>query len=249
MRQIVYWVQADAGQTYENEGHIRVNTNFNGTASKATYILRPPPRAPSQRMLSDITHDPNLIFRIHALFVWLLRTANSAIHETLYDALPTEEQTIQQERKGQRTFTKRESFAQMPLILVDLIPSAFAKRRTRTLIPSTNMMDTQNSVLLASTLTNTNEHSPNFHELFLDEDDEEDDYDSLQYQFSSYGNAALNLFREFITKLNSTEDLEFLLYHWVIGNQVLIKYTNYMQDKDFVRALVSVLRVREKPLE
>ena len=31
-------------------------------------------RTPSQRMLSDIVHDTKLTYRIHALFVWLLRT-------------------------------------------------------------------------------------------------------------------------------------------------------------------------------
>lgn len=91
---------------------------------------------------------------------------------------------------------------------------------------------------------NTTQSSSNYPEPVLDDD--EDDYDSLQYQFSSYGNAALNLFREFISKLNSTEHLKFILYHWVIGNQLIIQYTNYMEDKDFVRALVSVLRVRDR---
>ena len=100
MRQIVYWLQFDADQIYQQEGQIRINSNFNGTSSKATYILCPPPRTPSQRMLSNVVGDSNLIFRIHALFVWLLRIAHSAIHEAMYDALPTEEQTTEQERKG-----------------------------------------------------------------------------------------------------------------------------------------------------
>jgi hypothetical protein len=102
LRQAVYWLQYDANETYEQEGRIKINTNLNGTSSTATYIFRPPPRAPSQRMLSDIVHDTKLTYRIHALFVWLLRTANSAINETLFDALPTEEETTKQERKGKK---------------------------------------------------------------------------------------------------------------------------------------------------
>ena len=47
-----------------------------------------------------IVHDSKLIYRIHGLFVWLLRTANSAINEALFDAVPTEEQTTKQERQG-----------------------------------------------------------------------------------------------------------------------------------------------------
>ena len=129
-------------------------------------------------------------------------------------------------------------------IFLDTFPHVFMKRRTRTIVHNAGLLDTQNSVLIASTLMNTTQASSNYPEPVLDDD--EDDYDSLQYQFSSYGNAALNLFREFITKLNSSEHLEFILYHWVIGNQLIIKYTNYMEDKDFVRALVSVLRVRDR---
>jgi hypothetical protein len=105
LRQIVYWLQYDANETYEQEGRIKVNTNLHGTSTAAaTYIFRPPPRVPSQRMLSDIVHDSKLTFRIHALFVWLLRTVNSAINESLFDAVPTEEQTTKQERKGKNKF-------------------------------------------------------------------------------------------------------------------------------------------------
>jgi len=100
LKQAVYWLQYDANETYEQEGRIKVNTKLNGTGS--TYIFRPPPRTPSQRMLSDIVHDSKLTYRIHALFVWLLRTANSAINESLFDALPTEEQTTRQERQGSK---------------------------------------------------------------------------------------------------------------------------------------------------
>lgn len=99
MRQAVYWGGYDANNTYEQEGHIKINTNLNQT-NITTYVCRPPPRVPSQRMLRDILQDSNIIYRIHALFVWILRTTNSAINESLYDALPTEEQTTKQERKG-----------------------------------------------------------------------------------------------------------------------------------------------------
>ena len=64
------------------------------------YKFRTPPSVPSQRMLSDIVHDPNLTYRIHAIFVWLLRTANSAINETLFDALPTEEEQLNKNEKS-----------------------------------------------------------------------------------------------------------------------------------------------------
>ena len=107
MRQAVYWLQYDANVTYEQEGRMKVNTKPNGTSSTmtttSTYIYRLPPRVPSQRMLSDMVHDSKLILRIHGLFVWILRTANSAMLESLFDALPTEEQTTKQERKGNVT--------------------------------------------------------------------------------------------------------------------------------------------------
>ena len=98
MRQTVFWLQCDANQTFEQEGRIKINTNLTGVST--TYIFRPPPSNPSPRMLSDIVHDSKLIYRVHALFSWILRTANSAINEVFYDALPSEEQTTKQERKG-----------------------------------------------------------------------------------------------------------------------------------------------------
>lgn len=101
LRQAVHWLQYDANETYEQEGRIKVNTNFNGSSTTiSTYVFRPPPTVPIQRMLSDVIRDSRLTYRIHALFVWLLRIANAAIKETLFDALPTEEQTTKQERKG-----------------------------------------------------------------------------------------------------------------------------------------------------
>lgn len=98
-RQAVYWLQYEANATFEQEGRIRINANPNGPT---IYVFRSPPRTPIARMLSEVVQDSNLIYRIHALFVWLLRTSNSAINESLFDALPTEEQTTEQERKGER---------------------------------------------------------------------------------------------------------------------------------------------------
>ena len=101
MRQVIYWLQYDANETYEQEGRIKINTTLRGNRpTTTTYVSRTPPPNPSQRMLSDIVHDPKLIFRIHSLFVWILRTANSSMHESLFDALPTEEQTTKEERRG-----------------------------------------------------------------------------------------------------------------------------------------------------
>ena len=51
-------------------------------------------------IVGKVLNDSKLIYRIHALFVWLLRIGNSAVKETLFFALPTEEQTTQKERKS-----------------------------------------------------------------------------------------------------------------------------------------------------
>ena len=74
---------------------------------------------------------------------------------------------------------------------------------------------------------------------------EEDDFDSLQYQFSSYGHEAFKLFQLFVRKLNNPKYLQYILYHWVIGNRLIIKYTNVIDNKDLIRALASVFRVRD----
>ncbi|CAF4398049.1 unnamed protein product, partial [Adineta steineri] len=99
MKQAIYWLQYDANQTYENEGHIKVNTTFNET-TKVISVCRPPPRMPALRMISDIVQDSNLIYRVHALFVWILRTANSAINELHFDGLATEDLTTKFERQN-----------------------------------------------------------------------------------------------------------------------------------------------------
>lgn len=115
---------------------------------------------------------------------------------------------------------------------LDISQYALTKRRTRTLVDTEpcNNPD-QTSLLISST---------NFNNDF----DDDDDYESLQYQFSCYGYRSLKLFRDFMTKLNGQHELEYLLYQWVIGNQLVIKYSNRSEDKDFLRAFVSVFRVR-----
>ena len=115
LRQAVHWLQHDANETYEQEGRIKVNTNLHGASAATTYVFRPPPRVPTQRMLSDIVHDAKLTHRIHALFVWLLRSASYAINESLFDALPTEEETTKQERKGKECLFRESELADDPL--------------------------------------------------------------------------------------------------------------------------------------
>ena len=196
MKQVVYWLQCDANQTFEREGHVKVNTTPDGKIRVATCVTRPPPRHATLRMLSDTVHDSKLRYRIHALFVWLLRVAHSAIHEVMFEALPTEEQTTLEERK--RT-------------------SSPPRDRAAQLTTSTTQSDIS----------------------------DEDDYDSLQYQYSSYGQIPLQLFKEFIARLGNVLHLRYILYHWVIGNQLIVQYINRIDDKDFIRAFASVLRVRE----
>jgi len=75
---------------------------------------------------------------------------------------------------------------------------------------------------------------------------DDDDYDSLEYQFSSYGFEALKFFKEFIQKLNNINHLQYILSNWMIGNQLIIKYANRIDNKDFIRAFASVFRVKNK---
>lgn len=67
--------------------------------------------------------------------------------------------------------------------------------------------------------------------------------DSVDYQFQSYGQDALKLFQLFIKKLNNTKYLQYIIYNWVIGNRLIIKYTNRIDNKDALYALISVFRV------
>ncbi|CAF1396116.1 unnamed protein product [Adineta ricciae] len=243
LRQAVRWIQFDANETYEQEGRIKVNTNLNGTSttSTATYIFRPPPRTPSQRMLSDIVRDTKITHRIHALFVWLLRTAGSAINESLFDALPTEEQTTKQERKD--------------VYDNEGLSNSITKRRTTTITAASVTARTQESYLMSSTLTN-HTHHPSYLSTSLYSsadhssrtengffDDYDDDFDSLQYQFSSYGYEAFKLFELFTKRLNNVKHLQHILHNWVIGNRIILKYTNRTDCKDSIRALASVFRL------
>ncbi|CAF2058038.1 unnamed protein product [Rotaria magnacalcarata] len=217
MRQAVDWLQHDADTTYEQEARIKVNV------TTETYIIRPPPRLPLQRMLIDVAHDSNIAYRIHALFVWILRTGHSVISESLFDALPTEEQTTKQERhdacgneygRKDRSTTVIES---SPVILTNNIPDYFTTKLY-------SIIDSYN--------TNDNDFSDN-----------DDDYDSLEYQFSSYGCKALQLFRDFSQKLKNIKYLQYILYNWIIGNQLIIKYTNSTNNKEIIRAITSVFRL------
>jgi len=94
------------------------------------------------------------------------------------------------------------------------------------------------------TLINNNQ---NYFSLSMDNSNhDDDDYDSLEYQFSSYGSEALKYFKEFIFKLNNINHLEYILSNWIIGNQLIIKYTNRIDNKNFIRAFASVFRVKTK---
>ncbi|UJR23480.1 hypothetical protein I4U23_026479 [Adineta vaga] len=193
MKQIIYWLQYDANQTYDEEGKIKVTTKVNGII-EASYICRTLPCQSTDRMLCDIVRDSKLIYRIHSLFVWILRTTNSAIQESLFEALPTEE------------------------------------RR--------DMIESQSETINESTTT-----TDNYHYLESSLNNDEDDYDSLEYHFSSYGHQALRLFDSFIKKLNNIDDLQYILFHWLIGNQLIIKYENRTENKDYIRAFASVFRL------
>ncbi|CAF3132197.1 unnamed protein product [Rotaria socialis] len=240
LRHAVYWLQYDANQTYEQEGRIKLNTKLNGSSTTiTTYVFRPPPTVPLQRMLSDIVHDSKVTYRIHALFVWLLRIANTAIRETLFDALPTEEQTTKLERKD--------------VLDDEEVTSSLVKRRRTTIVSKSVINGTENSVLLSSTLTNNSECLSylaaslysNFDAYHQNENflEEEDDFDSLQYNYSSNSHEAFKLYELFIKKLNNAKYLQHILHNWVIGNRLIIKYTNRTDNKDLVRALASVFRL------
>lgn len=74
--------------------------------------------------------------------------------------------------------------------------------------------------------------------------DNNEDIDLLQYQYSSYGYEAFKLFELFIKKLNNTKYLQYILHNWMIGNRLIIKYTNRTDNRDSIRALASVFRVK-----
>ncbi len=81
----------------------------------------------------------------------------------------------------------------------------------------------------------------NYHQYENDFHDD-NDFDSLQYQFSSYGYEAFKLF---IKKLNNPKYLQYILQNYVIGNRIILKYTNRIDNKDLIRALASIFRVKK----
>ncbi|CAF3582779.1 unnamed protein product, partial [Rotaria sp. Silwood2] len=43
--------------------------------------------------------------------------------------------------------------------------------------------------------------------------------------------------------LNDIKHLQYILYNWIIGNQLIIKYTNRIDNREFIRAFASVFRL------
>lgn len=259
LRQAVHWLQHDANETYEQEGRIKINTNINGASATITsYIFRPPPINPSQRMFSDVVQDSKLTFRIHALFVWLLRIASSAIKETLFDGLPTEEQTTKQERKGKQKILSDSFLLPVLLLLLDVLDdenltSSMIKRRRTTMVSKSVTNGNQNSLAISSTLRNDSENASflatslyssidGYHH--LDGGSGNEDSDSSQYHYSCNSHEAFKLYESFIKKLDNTKHLQYILYNWVIGNRLIIKYTNRTDNKYLSRTLASVFRVK-----
>ena len=118
------------------------------------------------------------------------------------------------------------------------------KRRTATIVARP-----QDSLIMSSTLTNTLNQSYLASSIYSTADnyyqtenivDSSDDFDSLKYQFSFYGHQALKVFQLFIKKLNNTKYLQYILHHWLIGNRLIIKYTNRIDNRDLIYELASV---------
>jgi hypothetical protein len=112
------------------------------------------------------------------------------------------------------------------------------------MMSSTLTTHTLNPSYLSMSMYSATDRSYRHENGFFDEDD--DDFDSLQYQFSAYGHEAFKLFDLFVKKLNNTKYLQHILHHWVIGNRIILKYTNRIDHKDSIRALASVFRVRAR---
>ena len=251
LRQAVYWLQNDAEENYERDRRIKIVTKSNET--KIIYVSRPLPTIPSQRMLGDIVNDSKLTYRIHGLFVWLLRIANGAIKETLFYALPTEEQTTRQERIGREkyTITERKIRCLDAFDDDDLVTSITKCER----LTKFRTNKTQDPLIISMTLTNisnnTNYLATSLYSTISSYCQNEyrsynDDYDLLEDQFSSYGRVALQLFELFVRKLNSTKYLQYILCNWVIGNRLIIKYTNRIDGNESICHLASIFRVKTK---
>jgi hypothetical protein len=131
-------------------------------------------------------------------------------------------------------FNDMRFFFSIYFYLLDIFENEhMTKSRSRTIIET-----------IPSTLANNNQ---NYFTLSIDNSNhDDDDYDSLEYQFSSYGFEGLKFFKEFILKLNNINHLQYILSNWIIGNQLIIKYTNRIDNKDFIRAFASVFRVKIK---
>jgi len=131
-------------------------------------------------------------------------------------------------------------------------------RRTTTIVSRSVGTRNEDSCIMSTTLTN-NTHNQSYLASSMYStvdsyhqsdngfnDNNTEDFDSLEYQFSSYGPEAFKLFELFIKKLNNIKYLQYILHNWVIGNRLIIKYTNRIDNKDLIRALASVFRVTKQ---
>ncbi|CAF0782432.1 unnamed protein product [Didymodactylos carnosus] len=229
MKQIAKWMQNDATLTYEKEARIKgVDQMTPSTLSSEkyghvittlpAYVYRVLPHVPKNRALSEITHDQHITYRIHSLFVWLLRSTNRAIQENLFDAIPTEEETTKMERK--------EVLDDSSDPVSSSSPTAITRRRLTLVnfIPSSQI---GNSILAVNDLTV---------DLYSDNN-------SQEYDFSTCANDALRLFQQFMEKINQIKHVHYILYHLCIGNQIIIKYSSKMKTKETIRQFLCLLRL------
>lgn len=104
----------------------------------------------------------------------------------------------------------------------------------------TNSTHNDNPSYLASSIYSNVE---SYHHSENGFNDNDEDIDLLKYHYSTYGHEAFQLFDLFIKKLNNIKHLQFILQNWLIGNRLIIKYTDRTDNKDSIRALASVFRV------
>lgn len=133
---------------------------------------------------------------------------------------------------------------------------SLVKRRRTTILSKSVVNGNQSATLIASTLTNESETQSylatslysNIDGYHISENipDEDDDYYSLRYHYSSNSYEAFKIFELFVKKLNNTKYLQYILSNWVIGNRLIIKYTNRTETKDPICALASVFRVNNR---
>lgn len=105
LRQMAFWLQCDANETYRNEGHVQIEASEHGEGASVC-VDHPSAQVLAQRMLSDIVGDSKVVYRLHALFVWVLRATNSAIQESLSDGLPMAESSAEEKRTGNGAFDR-----------------------------------------------------------------------------------------------------------------------------------------------